>query len=171
MVDQRSDWYKFVGKNGVVRELTLKQRRAILNYVDPESATYSSWLGSFKEAYGMESSPEVIAVEARVMKRKKHIQGAIETLLEDNGFGIGERVRVLADIGKGTATYTKEELSREGEVVELEVKPSFGERLKAVELANKVDGTYAKVEAAKELAMDEHRALRNKLVKDLADNK
>jgi len=164
-------WYEYRAVDGRQRKLSPQAIQIIKNYVDPESPTY----GNARRSYEMvrpEHTNEASMVRcSQTFMANPNVKNAIEHLLEENGFGIQQRIKTLADIGTGRAVMEKEEVTKDGEVVVVQVQPTFSERMKAVEIANKVDGTYAKLEAAREIAVDEHKRLQHKLVSDLANKK
>lgn len=165
------EWDEFLSSDLRKRKLNPRQKAVIMYYTSPDSPTYGNMVGSYGQVFKGHTGHESLRKSARAFGLHPHIQKAIHHVLEENGFGIENRIQTLAEIGSGRAVMTKEEVTKDGEVVVITVKPTFGERMKAVEIANKVDGTYAKVEAAREIAVDEHKRLQNKLVQELADGK
>jgi hypothetical protein len=99
------------------------------------------------------------------------VQSYIEELL--SGAGLSQQVRtgILADIARGQTVTRKRitQLDKHGDVIgtqeiESDVAPSV--RLKAVDMANKLDGSYAKVDSAVRLAEREYTEAQKRLLRE-----
>jgi hypothetical protein len=121
----------------------------------------------------------------RVISRDR-VKTAIQEILDQYGCGVQDRVRQLALTLKGeqrrkTTIYRMAKLgdtedtgaaggeaSRELVVDQvIETEPTFNERNKAADILNRMDGTYATVDAAKQIAVSEYEQLRKRFYKQL----
>lgn len=154
---------------GKKKALTDKQRMFIAAYTNPEEDTYLNASKTAKKV--CTGDPEKIEKHANLygyrMRHHPKVQNAIQEILEGSQFGMERRLQVLAEIGNGTSTIEKEVVTKHGEVVTIQVRPSMRERLQAVDLANKVDGTYTQQKIDMEVAKDEAAKLHNKILKDV----
>lgn len=80
------------------------------------------------------------------------VQNRIRQNLEDAGFGQKERGNILAQIGRGELTREVQRIDKEGKVVTITVEPTNTERIKAIEVANRMDGTNDEARIAGEVA-------------------
>jgi hypothetical protein len=106
--------------------------------------------------------------------------------LAEFGCSTKDRVQQLSSILKGTQRrkttiyrkakrYTEDaygnKVERDSDELEvdlvIETDATFNERVKAIDVLNKMDGTYAKVDAAKQIAVSEYEQLRKRLYKQL----
>jgi phage terminase small subunit len=155
--------------DGRKKALTDKQRMFIAHYTNPEADTYLNATETAKKV--CTGDPENIEKHANLygyrIKHHPKVQNAIQEILEGSSFGMERRLQVLAEIGNGTSITEKEVVTKHGEVVTIQVRPSMRERLQAVDLANKVDGTYTQQKIDMEVAKDEAAKLHNKILRDV----
>lgn len=151
--------------------LTEKQRMFISAYTNPEAPTYLNATESAKKV--CTGDPEKVEKHANIygyrIKHHPKVQNAIQEILDNSQFGMERRLQVLAEIGNGTSVTEKEVVTKHGEIVTIQVRPSMRERLQAVDLANKVDGTYSQQKLDMDIARDEAAKLHNKILKDVTD--
>ncbi len=146
------------------KKLTDKQRRFVGEYLDPESPGYLNASQAYQQAFP--NTPKEYAHKyAHIMRHRPAVQNVIQETLERHGFGIDRRLQALAEIGNGVALSEKEVVTKSGQIVTISVRPSMRERLQAVEIANKVDGTYNQQKLDLELARDEAADLRRRILK------
>jgi hypothetical protein len=116
-------------------------------------------------------SPKAAIECADTALSKVGVQTYIEELL--SGAGLSQQVRtgILADLARGQVVTTKRITQRDkhGDVIstqeiESDVAPSV--RLKAVDMANKLDGSYAKVDSAVRLAEREYTEAQKRLLRE-----
>lgn len=146
--------------------LTPKQQVFVAAYTNPGTETFMNGAKSAGVASPM-LSDRYRALVAYRWKNKPAVQNAIQEQLENQGFGMDRRLQVLAEIGNGVARTTRETVTKTGQVVEVEVRPSIKERLQAIDLANKIDGTYSQQKIDIEVARDEAAKLHKKIIKDV----
>jgi hypothetical protein len=156
-------------REGTKTALTDRQKMFIAAYTNPEADTYLNATASARAV--VDGSPESLEKHAHIygyrMKHHPKVENEIQRILHDSNFGMERRLQVLAEIGNGEAVVEKEVVTKAGEIVTIEVRPSLRERLQAVDLANKVDGTYSQQKIDMELARDEAAKLHKRIIKDV----
>lgn len=143
-------------------ELTDKQEVFCREYTNPKSKGFMNATQAYSKA-SPAAAPTTANVAGNKLRGMPKIQNRIAQLLEERGFGIDVRGDILRDIGKGRATRTETKVTKGGEVVEIPVYPTFSEQLRAIEIANKIDGT---VESGR-IAADSERSMMKELEKDI----
>lgn len=143
--------------------LTDMQKAFVNLYTNPESPGFCN----ATEATRILSPDSKFPNQAgMIMRKKPHVDNAIKQRLEEHGFGQDSRLKTLSDIGNGILRYQQEFATKHG-IVALEVRPSIRERLAAIELANKMDGTYSQQKLDADIARDEAAQLRRKILRDV----
>lgn len=150
------------------RPLTDKQKAFVAMYTDPDADTFLNATATAKKLVRNPDSPAVGEYGYR-WRHKPQVENAIQERLEANGFGMESRLQALAQIGNGVAKTEKEIVTKSGEVVTIEVRPSIRERLQAIDLANKVDGTYSQQKIDVQTAIDESADLRKRILRDVTN--
>jgi len=149
------------------QQLTGKERVFVSAYTNPESPGFLNATQSV-----MIASPQSKITSARArgydITHRPAVKNAIERALDANGFGIDERLNVLARIGNGAISVEKEVVTKSGNVLSINVRPSLKERLNAIELANKMEGMYEQQKLDSDLARDEAAELRRRILKEVS---
>lgn len=156
--------------NPANKPLTKKQEVFVAAYTNPQSKGYLNQTESAR-IVTPGAKPEYAAMRGHAMMRHENVQNAVKRRLEDQGFGLDGRLKTLAEIGKGEMLVDKEVVTKNGQVVVIQVKPSVKERLNAIEVANKMDGTYAQQQLDMDIARDEAAALRKRILRDVTPGK
>lgn len=129
---------------------------AILNYLDPESPTAGNWHQSYNSAVGREVT-KLAAFQARHTKRTDYM---IRDIIEVTNTGKLPRLHALRGIIEGTyvkRTTTKDKHGKTLTVVES--TPTAADIRGAIDVLNKMDGTYVREEAKKTVYTEELRRL------------
>jgi hypothetical protein len=159
-----------MGKSGSKpgpKHMTFAQKKFVAKITDSDDPeTYLKPKGAYRAAYP-EAAPSTVANNAYRVLHNPKVESMIEKILEEQGFGVGKRLELIAQIGKGLVTRKYQELTKDGSVVELEEEPTFTERISAIREANKMDGLYLKQRAAADLAREEYRKIAEEMRKDL----
>jgi len=150
--------------------LTPKQMQFVADYTDINSPTYNNGTKSYMKNYNSHSVNGA-ASAASILVRSPKIQSAIQEIMEKNQFGVQDRIALLADIAKGrrlrkSTTVERDKDGKKTREYEHKIEPSATEIGKVIDIANKMDGTYAQADAVADLAKDEFKDMRKKLFKD-----
>ena len=154
-----------VEKNG----LTPKEAEFVIRYAtDPDTAgnktesalavyNNATRVGAYQHAYETLGKP--------------HIRTYLQEILERSNFGVEVRSTLLSDIATGKTRTRSTQTQRDGSgnvtaVSETETEAPLGVRLKAIDLANKLEGRYTQADATVRVAEREYNALRSKLLRD-----
>lgn len=162
-----------------IQELSIIEQSFVAHITDIDNPkTHNNSTNSYLACRPAASRATAGVQGCRMLKRPK-VKRAIQQIMRDAGCSIEDRVRTLADIHSGKATR-KTVISRPakdadgnqtGEMVVdsvIETEPTFSERSKAIDIINKMDGHYARVQAGKEIAVSrELTALKRRLLKRL----
>lgn len=144
--------------------LTHKRQVFVNAYTDPTSDTFLSNQKSALKAAPNTKYPRQLGY---LMKNTPVVASEIRRLLDEQGFAIDNRLHLLSEIGRGELVTEKEIVTKNGQVVTINVRPSVSERLNAIELANKLDGTYAQQQLDMDLAKEEAAELRRRLLREV----
>jgi hypothetical protein len=163
--------YKY-GKTSRDEKLDPIQEEMVQAYCNPElinPKTGKHTLFSQKESYLIthpnEKKNDKSACAASTLQfSKAKIKLRMREILEEHGFGQSDRMEMLSGIGKGTSVRTQQRVDKAGNVVNLEIRPTYNESLRAIEIANKSDGTYKEAGAAANAANAMLDALRKKIM-------
>ena len=152
------------------KRLNLKQMKFVAAYTDVNSPTFDNGTKAYMESYNNKSVNSA-ASSASLLLRNPKIQSAIQEMMEKNHFGVQDRIALLADIAKGNRKRKSRTVERDKEgnktrEYEHETEPSATEIGKVIDIANKMDGTYAQADVVADLAKDEFKDMRKKLFKD-----
>ena len=149
--------------------LTEKQAEFAIRYAtDPETA-------GNKTASGLAVYNTTVHEHARQLAwdalRKPHVRTYLQELLERVDFGVEVRSTLLSDIATGKTRTRSTQTQRDGSgnvtaVSETETEAPLGVRLKAIDLANKLEGRYTQADATVRVAEREYNVLRSKLLRD-----
>lgn len=120
--------------------VTMQQELVARKYTDPESETFLNATESYVQVSGNENRHSAHGIASRMMSSPA-VKNRVAMLLEEQGFGLNLRAEKLRNIGLGAAKRIEKKVLQDGEIVSYEVTPSFGEMLRAIEIANKIDGT------------------------------
>lgn len=148
---------------------TQKQKKMIDLFLDEKSPTFGNKTESYIKAYNNKnpnrSTQHTTAVQAfKAPQASQYLQA----VLHQNNCTIQDRAAQLSRIldGRFTSETTYLDAAQEvkGKTVQ-GVTPS--QALKAIDLLNKMDGTYTKREVEKEIAKDEYREFRKQQLRKM----
>ena len=144
MSDKIPDKGKLKGK-----ELTTRQEAFVAAYIDTESSTFGNGTQAYLKAHPGAKSTTANTESSRALANPK-IQSAIDQALAKAGITIADRASALAEAIKGQATKeAKTYHVVEGERVLTSVveAPAYTgrDKLQAIDLVNRMDGTYERV--------------------------
>lgn len=153
---------KVIGSNGKLRPIRPQERVFALAFGLPDSPTFANGTQSMLKA-NPSLSQSVAASMASEYLDRPHVSNTIATIMQKAGLGIEVRADRLKDIishrdiGKVVSKTTR---SEDGEAVtETTHGPGYKDMLKAIDVANKMDGLYAKNQGAVDVAVEEYRSL------------
>lgn len=146
------------------RPLTPKERMFVNAFTDPTSP---SFMHQTKAALNADPDAKQPAASGMRWAHRPIVASEIRKILAEQGFSVDNRIHILSEIGRGSLMTEKEVVTKSGQVVTINVRPSVKERLNAIELANKFDGTYAQQQLDMDLAREEAADLRRRLLKDV----
>jgi len=144
MSDKIPDKGKLKGK-----ELSTREKAFVSAYINTESPTFGNGTRSMLKAHPGIKETTAGTLANRTLKRDK-IQSAIDQALAKAGITIADRASALAEAIKGQATKeAKTYHVIEGERVLTSVveAPAYTgrDKLQAIDLVNRMDGTYERV--------------------------
>jgi hypothetical protein len=139
-----------------LESLNIRQRAAIEAYVDPSSKTFGVGASSYNTAYpptNVKSASNKMADLMGIPRVKK----AISELASKYRVGPEHRVQKLAElIHSGD---TEEILNKENVVVRTIRKPIHRDAVRAIDMLNRLDGSYAVAEQAVSVQAEAAKAL------------
>lgn len=148
--------------------VSLKQKAAVQYYTDPENPeTFGSKTNSYIKAYkppDLERS--ILNKRASNIFQSQGVKYELDRILAEQNVEVKDRVKTLADIMSPKKPIKTVYYGKDGEQtskVETDINPTT--QLKAIEILNKMDGTYSKVELQKEVAMDQYKQYRKEQLK------
>ena len=138
-----------------------QQRIFAMAYGFPGSTTFGNALQSYKQAYPHVTDGTAGVQASRLLDDPK-VSRTVAEIINSAGLGIEVRAdqlkRIIShrDIGRVVSRVRKE---AEETVTETQAGPSFNQVLKAVDVANKMDGLYSKQQGAVDIAVEEYRSM------------
>ena len=128
--------------------LTLKQQGFINAYTDPENGlTYGNGTQAVKKAYNYTDN-NMSAVQAHNLLSNSKVRSKLDTIIEESNVGAKVRINTIAEIVHGNymqATHTTTTDKDGNEYHSSTSKaPTARDRLQAIDLLSKIDGTYDK---------------------------
>lgn len=153
------------------KHLSPKQRAFVHNYIDPDSDTYSNGTQSYKKVYNSHSDNGAAASATQLLNKPK-IQSYIEEIMEQKNIGIQDRIAALAEITKGGQKETviesvNPETGKVKSKTVIKSQIANSDRLKAIDIANKMDGTYSKADSLNKIAEKEFEGFRKHLFRNV----
>lgn len=153
------------------KELSDREERFCRIYTDKSNPeTFMRPVAAYHAAFPGVKHSTARANTSKIRKRER-VRNRIQEILDEMNWGVEQRLDEARQIGQGYASYTEQRITKNGEIVEIEVKPNYSERLRALEMANRMDGSYAQVQAQKEIAVEEHKSLQKQILNDLVGGK
>ena len=132
--------------------------RFVVEITDPDSPNFGNALGS--AVSGMDVTYETAHKQSYKLMRQDRIRNEIERILEERGMGKGHRSSILIELITQEMSRNTERFNSEGELVEVvKSSPTFSDIIKAVDLLNRMDGTYTQQKSVSDQERDEHRLL------------
>lgn len=145
------------------RNLTKVQKR----FVDLLTKSKSPTFMDVNEAYKKTDT----CVKKRDIMQDVNVIGAIEERLERLGFGLNERLKMLIKIAQGNAVVTLHErlTDAEGGIKErhLEKNSPIADRVRAIDVMNRMADTYGSEKNAVIAAKDEYTVLADSLREEI----
>lgn len=135
--------------------LNPRQRAFVTAYASRDSDSFAN---QTKSALSVSPTirPSSAPITGHRLRYNVKVQTAVAALLEEAGFALPERITRLQSIAD-TETQVVTHKNAAGEVVQTTTAPvPMAARLKAIDIANKLDGSYAKAEAAVDIAKREY---------------
>jgi hypothetical protein len=142
--------------------------RFVVEITDPASPNFGKALGSAESA--MNVTYNTAHKQSYKLMRQDRIRNEIERILEERGMGKEHRSSILIELITQKMSRTTERFNAEGELVEV-VKsgPTFSDIIKAVDLLNRMDGTYTDQKKSSDKERDEHRIILKEVMKEARD--
>ena len=142
--------------------------RFVVEITDPDSPTFGNALGSAVSA--MDVTYETAHKQSYKLMRQDRIRNEIERILEERGMGKEHRSSVLIELITQKMTRNTERYNEEGKLVEtVKSGPTFSDIIKAVDLLNRMDGTYSDQKKVSDQERDVHRLLIKEVMKEARD--
>lgn len=149
--------------------LTLKQKDFISNYTDIDNkTTYSNGTQSVMKAYGYDNT-NMSAVHANNLLSNSKVKSEVERILDELNLDTKVRLKAIKSIieGKDTqeTTTITQKLDNQGNAIGDTYKatttkaPRASDKLKAIDLLGKIDGTYDKNKAKADVVSNELKAI------------
>ena len=136
------------------RQPTLKQHKALVAYLDPRSPAYGNKTRAAIAAGYNVTNRVSAGGQGQEIFQSPIVQSAMQEMLESQGFGRSVRVGALRDIALAPVLVTKTLRDEEGNVTGYERRdPRMA--LRAIDIANKADGSYRDGETAADLRRTE----------------
>ena len=151
------------------RELTLKQKTFAKAYTAIGTKTFANGRQSALLAYNAKN-PETAGAIATETLSKPYVKFYISQLLDEIDLGVEVRSRVVREVIQGSQTPTITETTHpNGSVTTTKVtRPVCATaRLKAVDLLNRMDGTYSRAGVESEVARREYEDLRSRVMRQV----
>jgi hypothetical protein len=149
-----------------LKPLKPQQRIFAMAFGLPGSTTFGHGMKSYQEAYPG-TSDEVAKVQASKLLTDTNVSRSVAEIINSAGLGVEVRAdslkRIIShrDIGRVVSRVKRNE--EEGTIETItESGPSHVATLKAIEVLNKMDGTYERGRVAADVARDEYRELRKR---------
>ena len=143
--------------------MTLKQQGFINAYTDVENGlTYSNATQSVKEVYGYTDDNSAAVTGNRLLSNTKVIS-EIEQHIKDLNMGSKVRLQALNEVLQGNHTQTTTTTTQDKDGNEYTSKtlksPTARDRLQAIDLLSKIDGTYDKNKVKADVMSTELKSL------------
>jgi phage terminase small subunit len=152
---------------GTLDTLKPDDRAIVEAYVRPDSATVGNGTQSIL-SIKPSLSPEYARVAASRLLRKDNIRTSIQELMQKIGLTEQVRAERLKDLIIDSRRQNVKVYDGKGnlkQVIESPVKPA--DVAKLIDIANKMDGTYARAELPSKLAEREYSALRTEMLREM----
>jgi hypothetical protein len=162
------DFWTRKGKDGRTTNVSPARQQFIRNLTNPESETFSNGKLSYMKAYP-NANEETALRASGLIRRDPQMKSIIQQMFDYYHFGQEDRASMAADIGKGIATYTETIVDAKGHEHTVTKYPTFNDRLRAMDMANKMDGSYARAQAETDLAKEEAKKLMRQVEKELEE--
>ena len=130
-------------------KLNPRQAKALVAYADPDSPTFGNKQRSYQASYRKAESGNGATVSMGRLLESAKVKPALSAVLEENSVDPLRRVRRLSQVVWSDTPEEEHILNADGEVVRTLQRPiPTRDRLKAIDLLNKLDGSYAEAEQA-----------------------
>lgn len=149
-----------------LKPLSPRERVFAMAYGFPGSTTFGNALQSYK-VVSPAATDEVAGVGGVRMLNRDRVAMSVADIINSSGLGVEVRAdslkRIIShrDIGRVVSRVKRNEEDGTVETV-TESGPSHVATLKAIEVLNKMDGTYERGRVAADVARDEYRDLRKR---------
>ena len=162
------EFWTHIGKDGRKTVASPARQQFIRNFTNPESETFSNGKLSYMKAYPNANEETAVRVSG-LIRRDPQYKNIIQQMFDYYQFGQEDRASMAADIGKGIASYTETVIDAKGNEHTVTRYPNFNERWKAMDMANKMDGSYAKAQADIDLQKEEAKKVMRQVEKELEE--
>jgi phage terminase small subunit len=153
------------------RAVTTKQKAFAQNYIDPNSPTFGNGTQSaLRAGYSKSGNKDVAKSIASETLRKPYVQTYMSALLDKIGLNHEVRLLALYDVitAKHRVTVTETEHSDGSKTVSTTRAPvRDADRIKAIDVLYKVDGSYARAGAEGEAARKEYEDMRKRIMREV----
>lgn len=140
----------------------------VVEITDPDSPNFGNALGSAVSA--MDVTYETAHKQSYKLMRQDRIRNEIERILEERGMGKEHRSSVLIELITQKMSRKTERYNEEGRLVEtVKSGPTFSDIIKAVDLLNRMDGTYTDQKKVSDQERDVHRVLIKEVMREARD--
>lgn len=151
-----------VGAKGtpVFDSLKPRQQQAMAAYIDPSSPTHGNGTQSWKTAYKAAESSVGASVNMSRLLNSTNGQRAVRELMEFHSLGTERRIRKLSELVHGGNEQVVQTFNKDGELVRTVTSTGpQSDRLKAIDILNRMDGSYAEAEAVQSVAAEAAKQL------------
>jgi len=124
-----SDLKKGIDKKTILSKIVKKSEK--------DERTVRRWYDDAEKEYKGDAN----LILGKVSERKAEALGEVAKM---DILSIAERQKILSDIAQGNVTITKPMMFM-GEIIQAEVMPDFSDRKAAIDLLNKMDGSYSPI--------------------------
>ena len=128
--------------------LNPRQRAAVEGYTDPLSTTYANGAQSYEAAYPPQKNENAAAVGMSRLLSSAKGSSAVSQLMEKYSVGSERRIEKLQSILSAPTHQDTQVLNKDGEVVRtLRAPVPKTDQLRAIDMLNRLDGSYAAADA------------------------
>lgn len=146
-------------------KLNYKQQKFVKEVTDPKGEGFLNIPKAHNLAYG--SKWDSSRHYGYVLANNPVIKNEISQALEKLGFGTAKRTEAVVDIVTGNASRDVELVTPKGEVVTVKETANFNERLKGIELLNRMSALYEHNKIESEMVSSEMKRLQEELRKEV----
>ena len=144
----------------VFDSLKPRQQQAVAAYIDPTSPTHGNGTQSWKTAYKDAESSVGASVNMSRLLNSTNGQRAVRELMDLHSLGPERRIRKLGELVHGENEQVVQTFNKDGELVRTVTSTGpQSDKLKAIDILNRMDGSYAEAEAVQSVAAEAAKQL------------